>query len=232
MLCKKALQNYEKYSIFTHPSAGNRLNQQRGLLINYDSLPGYTAHVMLPFFGIDPLPERWLAKMEQESDFYSKGRGVLSKRVFEGDSEDKDTRATDSINKYADELLSESFQLLNQKSVEGMRQAFPDVFSKLFPSGQVDWTAIKEIPTAASAAAAGSLRGGGAGQRQLGRGGLIKTDGDLGHSAILKQKEFVPWAPFTNHHSSKTIEVLIIVCEYVLQTVAIFQLRFLSMLRM
>lgn len=61
---------------------------QRGVFIPYDSLPGFVPQVLLPLFGIAPLPVRWLAKITEESNFYSKSRGPKI-RVFEGDSKDK-----------------------------------------------------------------------------------------------------------------------------------------------
>jgi len=37
-----------------------------------------------------------------------------------------------------------------------------------------------------------------------------------GHSVVLKEKEFVPWIPFSNHHSSKPIEVCFVIdCTHI-----------------
>ena len=61
---------------------------QRGVLIPYDSLPGFVPQILLPLFRINPLPPSWLQKITEESNFYSKSRGAKI-RVFEGDSKDK-----------------------------------------------------------------------------------------------------------------------------------------------
>jgi len=61
---------------------------QRGVLIPYDSLPGFVPQILLPLFHISPLPPSWLQKITDETNFYSKSRGAKI-RVFQGDSKDK-----------------------------------------------------------------------------------------------------------------------------------------------
>ena len=58
------------------------------MLVPYDSLPGFVPSILLPLFGISPLPVSWLSKLTEESNYYSKSRGSKI-RVFAGDSKDK-----------------------------------------------------------------------------------------------------------------------------------------------
>lgn len=55
MLCTSALKAYEEYGVYNDSS-------QRGFLVNYESLPGSVARLLLPSFGVDP-SEHWLSKM-------------------------------------------------------------------------------------------------------------------------------------------------------------------------
>ena len=47
MLCSSALRAYEQYGTFNDTT-------QRGFLVNYESLPGSVARVLLPSFGVEP----------------------------------------------------------------------------------------------------------------------------------------------------------------------------------
>jgi hypothetical protein len=49
MLCNSALRAYEKYGVVAVNNTG--VLHQRGLLVNYESLPGAIPKVMLPMFG-------------------------------------------------------------------------------------------------------------------------------------------------------------------------------------
>ena len=93
MLCDFALQAYEKYGK-TSEAAGSP-GRQRGLLVNYDLLPGAVPKLLLPLFGQKVTPT-WLEKLHAESKQYSKGRGS-GFRLFFGDSKDKEMRATAAI---------------------------------------------------------------------------------------------------------------------------------------
>jgi len=126
MLCSFALRSYEKYG--TRLDAASNEYVQRGVLVNYESLPGYFPLVLLPLFGVSPVPTAWQARIKVESEFYSKGRG--GKKVFRGDSEDKDGRATEDIQKYADLILQPSYDELNRKAVEAFKSVAPHLHSR------------------------------------------------------------------------------------------------------
>ena len=93
MLCNFALNAYEKYGTYTDESGRKR---QRGILLNYDLLPGAVPKLLLPLFGINKITATWLGKIQSESKQYSKGRGS-GFRLFFGDSKDKEMRATSAI---------------------------------------------------------------------------------------------------------------------------------------
>lgn len=95
MLCDFALQAYEKYGKTAADAAAGSPPRQRGLLVNYDLLPGAVPKLLLPLFGQAVSPT-WLEKLHAESKQYSKGRGS-GFRLFFGDSKDKEMRATAAI---------------------------------------------------------------------------------------------------------------------------------------
>ena len=104
MLCTHALEAYEKNGIINSTPA-----RQRGILINYQSLPGIIPKVVLPMFGIIP-NTKWLMKMSEESTNYSKGKTTSNK--FVGDSEDKQEHATELIINYSNLILKPTFDKL------------------------------------------------------------------------------------------------------------------------
>ena len=234
MLCNSALHAYEKFGVRTD-SAGTVT--QRGLLVNYEALPGIVPRAILPMFGVDPYPG-WLTKMEQESKQYSKGRGGNTK-IFKGDSQDKDERATRAIQKYAKAILEPTYTKLLTASEESLKGAAPQEYAGLTAAengASKDWKPLAKIPTkvvtralnpqrdadtevasqALGNAAAAAGAGAGAGVvaddkavRDL--PDLLKANlrgaGIFGHSKVLKPKTFVPWIPFTNTHTSKSLHV-------------------------
>lgn len=140
MLCVIALENYEKFG--KYPSANHAVEgrgQQRGLLINYDSLPGYVPRVLLPHFSVNPVPEYWLDQIAAEAAFYSKGRKM--ERKFHGDSEDKESRSTSEIRKYASSILNASYVKLNELAFESLKGFHPRKYQLC--SG--DWSNLKPL---------------------------------------------------------------------------------------
>lgn len=210
---------YDQYSTRIDQSTGNTV--QRGLLINYDSLPGYVAKVMLPHFGVNPLPQHWLQKMKEEADYYSKGRG--GERAFTSDSADKDNRATERIKLYANKILEPTYEVLNAKAMDSLEKIAPALHREVLSSMQLHetqlppWSKLKEIPrqlaeagadgtgVAGGAETGGMLRGGGP-TEEITSSVDAGSGGERGHSHVLPEKEFVPWGPFTNHHSSLPME--------------------------
>jgi hypothetical protein len=169
MLCEHAFEAFEEFSHYTHQSvAAHRKAQaeghfklngdeittlvdsaaQRGFLVDYATLPGLLPRLLLQAFGVPPSPA-WVAQMEYESQQYSKGARRNSKAgVFSGDSEDKEKRATEEIEKWAQAiLLPTTAKLLtaSRDSVESVRSKL-GVALPLTTAGEVDWETVKTIP--------------------------------------------------------------------------------------
>ena len=189
MLCNHAIDAYTKYG-------KNSSGKPRGLLVNYESLPGIIPRVVLPYLFSTEINARWLSKMETEAKHYSKSRGTRF-RLFFGDSKDKDERATKEIQLYADKVLIPTYQKLNALSLEGFRAVASNlVDSNLISGNSYTWTALKEFPEKSTVES----------NKEAEMGQKIQSfDRDeIPHSTALKQADFVPWAPFANHHTSKT----------------------------
>jgi hypothetical protein len=96
--------------------------------------------------------EYWLKKMGEVTGFYSKGRS--DKTVFKGDSEDKDKRSTEEIQKFAREILSSSFTKLENAYVDaitrlGLNEDLPAVTVETVANTATmirDWKVLKEVP--------------------------------------------------------------------------------------
>jgi hypothetical protein len=217
MLCNKAISAYLKYN--TSVSTG----QHRALLINYESLPGIIPKVILPYLFHTNINNNWLTKMIAESKHYSKSRGSRF-RLFFSDSQDKDSRATTEIQTYADKILSSSYSQLNDLALRG----FHAVASSLVDNLQVvkssndnqlsyQWNSLKEFPDSSFtehhhlydhnsplSSSSSSLVSVPVviSSSYLPSKPLEKDE--IPHSETLKRFDFVPWAPFANHHNSKT----------------------------
>lgn len=225
MLCNYAIRNFEKFGTRVDPQTKELV--PRGLLVNYDALPGYVPRILLPHFGIDPLPPSWLAKITEESNYYSKGRGSKA-RAFTGDSADKDSRATDAIQEYAEKILAPTYATLEQlgrKSVPPSALATVLRENSLPVDADFSWKLLSVIPavdeavrtatTGNQAAGVNTGSAGGAGPVERSVAGQGTGSDTLptmlrgaGHSTVLKEKEFLPWAPFANHHHSRPVQVI------------------------
>jgi hypothetical protein len=117
MLCQSAVKANKKYGSYVDAMGGNKTTR-RGLLVNYESLPGFLPKVVLPLFHSAP-DALWLVNMATESKLYSKSR--RSSRSFTGDSEDKDKRATERIQQFATSVLMPWYVILNEKAGEGLQ---------------------------------------------------------------------------------------------------------------
>jgi len=224
MLCSHALQAYEEFN-------ATDSNSPRALLINYESLPGIVPRGLLPHFHV-PVSKAWIKKMEVESKHYSKSRSSKF-RLFVSDSKDKDSRATNEIQTYANSLLQPTFEKLNAIAVESLFQSVPKLFQLLSNSDSKANLQMKEIQKKLSETAAASIDGGKAlqkedteviwkeispllivedfiedsqpsAEKQGSLGDSNENKFHFGHSSVLTEKEFEPWLPFANHHHSKT----------------------------
>lgn len=187
MLCGFALDAFQKYN---QTSAG----KPRALFINYESLPGIVPRLVLPFFGYSPDTFQ-LIKMEEEAKHYSKSRNS-AKRLFFGDSSDKDNRATSSIQKYADIILKPSYEKMNQFAVGAILTLNVNREIKSSLTGDIpDWSVLKDIQ------------------------GDISLDTPLGgdpnpvpgsfrarHSKVLRPQNYLPWLPHANTHNSQPVD--------------------------
>ena len=207
MLCNSALKAYESYGTYND-------SQQRGFLVNYDSLPGSVARLLLPSFGVEP-SDHWLSKMAEESMSYSKGRGIS--KLFFGDSKDKDDRATAAIQQYSTSILQPTFEKMAAISSKGLESMSPELFKKISitaPDGRalsINWKSLKDVPVVAPRSVPLSRRGMTLDSQTEERGGL-SSDGSNTlrgqHSSSFKAKEFLAWAPFSNTHSSRPVQVM------------------------
>jgi hypothetical protein len=149
MLCLSALRSFEKYG--TRLDAATNAQVQRGVLVNYDSLPGYVPQVLLPLFGVAPLPGSWLRQISEESKSYSKSGKPKKAGGFTGDSADKDGRATEAIQEYATKIMGPTFELMEQKSLQALNSIDPQFIQKIsakkgVPVDKFDWSLIKALP--------------------------------------------------------------------------------------
>jgi hypothetical protein len=209
---------------------------QRGLLINYDSLPGIIPRVFLSMAGIEP-SDSWLKAMSIESTFYSKGRRRPEKITFKGDSEDKEERSTRSIQQYSKSILEPSFERMKVLSLDALQVVSPDLYQALIESAAQntdnlpDWTIINTIPTPKPKARRSlgifnrihHLRSDGYSDRDSLTNELEEDNGDDEEDDVLKVSynltgisrghskfpsiSFQPWIPFANTHNSKSVEV-------------------------
>jgi hypothetical protein len=166
MLCEHAYEAYEKYGTYdaTSVAAVERrksegwlreespvveVGAQRGMLVDYESLPGIIPRLVLPhLFGIAP-SSAWLASMEKESREYSKGRGQGPKAgVFTGDSAEKERKANAEVKKYSDAILQPTFVKLAAASQHAVDVLAPS--PEEVPRGvdnKLDLAVVKTYPS-------------------------------------------------------------------------------------
>merc|ERR1712196_590480 len=90
--------------------------------------PGAFVSVLLPLFAQTPT-ELWLDNIKLESHEYSKAR--RGEKMFQGDSEDKDMRATNKIKKYSKLILDPTYATLNKEAEKDLITYMPDVYSRI-----------------------------------------------------------------------------------------------------
>ena len=165
MLCEHAVEAYDRYGTYDE-SALEALNRQkaegliryespkievgaqRGMLVDYESLPGILPRLVLPaLFGIQP-PLYWLQNMRQESKEYSKGRGASPKAgAFEGDSVQKERMASATVKKFAESILSPTFQTLSANFQSAVDRLAPSTSSvPRLQDNRLDVSAVKTYP--------------------------------------------------------------------------------------
>jgi hypothetical protein len=192
MLCRSALSAYAAHSVFPNTQ------RQRGLLINYESLPGIIPRVVLPLFGVTDMSTHWLHKMGEESSFYSKGRQAV--RSFTGDSADKEERATRDIQQYSKLLLAESFEQMEWKAHAGVSNAISaiDTFRATSRGEQISQARSRrrEAVDAAAWRPNDELR------KQL-TAVAVRTQEDIGRVSAYNWKVFAPMPVIESTHASR-----------------------------
>ena len=219
MLCNNALRAYSLYGRYNDSS-------ERGLLVNYDSLPGSIARVVLPTFGIYT-SDFWLSRMAIGSKHYSKSKsGTIP---FVGDSLDKEERATSEIKVTSYQLLVPPYEKMLNASGESLLRLSPSLFSKIssfddvYQHVDISWAALRDIPVTTETGGDVPL----ASPRPLltpllplvGMEPLVATFVNSSHRvrqsnglrasghSVFDEHQYVPWAPFSNTHDSKPFEV-------------------------
>lgn len=190
MLCMNAIQAALAYN-------STPAGVPRGLLLDYSSLPGSVLSLLRPLFGLPPAPASLVNKIRAETSFYSKGRGESADKTFSGDSQDKETRATQEILTLGSVILASSFTQLSALAETGARRTLPatlvDALPRLPGLSTRDWSSLKPISEVASASGStGSFLG-----------GLFYGIGSyFGHSAAIRPVQAEQ--PFGNSHTSRT----------------------------
>ena len=147
MLCQHAIEAFEKFGSYSS-SAGTKAGQRRGMLVNYESLPGFIPRVLLPaLFGITPSSE-WVAAMTAEASQYSKGRGKAGE--FKGDSEDKEMRSTEDIQLWGERILGPTYDQLLAISADSILSGNSPLTLLVNPAGvpakDIRWNVLKSMP--------------------------------------------------------------------------------------
>jgi hypothetical protein len=142
MLCESAVDAYKEFGYY-----GNDPSRPRGLLLDYKLLPGAVPNLLLELFGQPPASAQLLKSMAKESSQYSKSSSRNVHRgksgLFNGDSEDKEKRATDAIEKWANKILGPTYEKMTSLSLPVIRS---------LSGGRIDDAEIKQIAGSDSAA--------------------------------------------------------------------------------
>ena len=188
MLCTHAIDSHDKYS--------KADEGRRGAVVDYSSLPGSLVKIIFPLFKYSP-STAVLNKIARVSGQYSKDRkaglGGQSRKSghFSGDSESKDSKASDEMRRFAEAIMLNSFSRLAVLAEESAETFLTDTELHSLPlhpelPGR-DWKSISQLQSSTSVA----LK-------------FLKGVFDSWHSKVIPP---VPAAqPFGNSHDSKPFE--------------------------
>jgi hypothetical protein len=104
------------------------------------------------------------------------------------------------LNSYAKKILLPTYEILNQRLVEALQTLEAEWQTSLGSSQEVERKKLAELPAVPAA-------GGEQAEAALSAVPDTAAVPSAGHSVVLKEKEFLPWYPFSNHHSSRPMEV-------------------------
>lgn len=106
------------------------------------------------------------------------------------------------LNRYAKKILLPTYEKLNQRLVEALQTLEAEWQTSLGSAQEAERKKLAELPAVLPAAGE---------QAALSLSPVPDTAlsavPSAGHSVVLKEKEFLPWYPFSNHHSSRPMEV-------------------------
>jgi len=223
MLCHNAINAYKAFA--TKRVEGSESDIQRGMLVDYESLPAAVPKTILSLFGVDVSPS-WLIRMEEESNFYSKAR--KKDTTFAGDSEDKDKRASDQLKLWAKRLLDPAYKEMSQIAVEAALKVAPEDVKALqnvdivdsegnvlVEGGRKEWAKLK-LTLPAATIHKRAFTGSYTLKKLVKRASISKSEYEGNaldrHSlfeeegAVDVDEQYMPWAPFASSHRSKAME--------------------------
>mmetsp|Transcript_20564 Transcript_20564/g.20683 ORF Transcript_20564/g.20683 Transcript_20564/m.20683 type:complete len:836 (+) Transcript_20564:269-2776(+) len=192
-LCTSALSGLQTYGHYSTGQGG-----RRGMLVNYETLPGIIPSVVVPRLFDITVTDSWLNRMRTQSTLYSKSGDLpasflMTTNSFMGDSRLKDSHATEKIKQWADTILGPTYSLMEKAARQAMKDLSPELGS--------NWKSIAMIPLTAVSSNSEKLR------QKL---DLELQTKDLSSSknmvSLLKTADFSPWNPFAVKHSSKPYE--------------------------
>ena len=199
MLCTHAIDALNTYGTY---KGTTRDGTQRGIVVDYAGLPGAIPRVMLPLFGVSTVSQSLISKMEEVSQFYSKGGRKKSGEVFEGDSEDKEERADEDVKRAAENILQPSYDTLaglSTGSIFAMKEEFiggpPSQGATLDPEHL--WDELAELPSVP--VSPGALRG-------MSQAPHVPSEGFSTLKDLPSEMDLL-WKSFASNHSSKPFEV-------------------------
>jgi len=195
MLCNHALDTFNKYGKYSDGS-------QRGMLVDYEGLPGILPKLVFPKLFKYKVSEQLLNKMAIVSTQYSKGRG--EKGTFKGDSEEKDKGANAAIQKFAEAILLPTYKTLYTLSLDTLKILDTDIYNNL-PYAEEIIGSVKDFSVLKQISSSSSSQGG--------------HPGEIWLSDIMKKEEtrnlipngispqiFEASKPFANAHNSKPFD--------------------------
>jgi hypothetical protein len=170
MLCEHALEAFDRYGVYSEDaSVAHRAALQqgfikagtfsqsvpngtpRGMLVNYETLPGFVPNVLLSLFGVNADPI-WVRRMQMEALEYSKSssKNFLKAGKFSGDSRQKEDRASAAVEQFANAILGPSYDKMLNITESVMSLLTPKVTLPRDAGGRVKWAQLKPIIAAAS----------------------------------------------------------------------------------
>jgi len=202
-LCSSALSAWDTYGYITtlDDNSTAQVGTLRGMMVNYESLPGIIPSVVLPRLFNVSVSVPWLEKMQSEGPLYSKSfkppKGQEQPRRpglnFGGDSADKESRASEKIFIWSERVLGPLYDRMQQIAVNTVQTLAPELRVE---SEALNWTTLAAIPKEAVL----SL--------QDTQASLVTRPPVAEEDVIqsLRESVYTPWNPFSERHISQPYE--------------------------